>query len=102
MHMEARTSRYHEAYARWQRDPLVFWAEAALAIDWIDAPGQVFDPGAGVYGRWFVDGVVNTRWNGVNRHVMAGRGAQPAIIYDSPPANEKRTITYERLWTELQ
>src|SRR6478736_6248731 len=55
--MEARTSRYHEAYARWQRDPLGFWAEAALAIDWVQAPKQAFDPGAGVYGRWFVDGV---------------------------------------------
>jgi propionyl-CoA synthetase len=102
MHMEARTSRYHEAYARWQRDPLGFWAEAALAIDWIEAPKQVFDRGTGVYGRWFVDGVVNTCWNAVDRHVMAGRGAQPAIIHDSPLANEKRTITYERLWTELQ
>ena len=41
---------------------------------------QVFDPKAGVYGRWFVDGVCNTCWNAVDRHVMSGRGAQPAIV----------------------
>ena len=80
--MDARTSRYHEVYARWQRDPEGFWAEAAQAIDWIEPPKQVFDPDAGVYGRWFVDGVCNTCWNAVDRHVMRGRGEQPAIIYD--------------------
>ena len=31
--MDARTSRYHDVYARWQRDPEGFWAEAATAID---------------------------------------------------------------------
>ena len=27
--MDARSSRYHEVYAHWQRSPEVFWAEAA-------------------------------------------------------------------------
>ena len=31
--MDARSSRYHEVYARWQRDPEGFWAEAAADID---------------------------------------------------------------------
>jgi propionyl-CoA synthetase len=100
--MDARTSRYHEVYGRWQRDPAAFWAEAAQAIDWIEPPTRIFDPAAGVYGRWFVDGVCNTCWNAVDRHVLRGRGEQPAIIYDSPLAGEKRTITYHRLQTETQ
>ncbi len=100
--MEARTSRYHEVYARWQRDPEGFWAEAAREIDWIEPPKRVFDPSAGVYGRWFVGAVCNTCWNAIDRHVMSGRGAQPAIIYDSPLAGEKRVIAYDRLWTEVQ
>jgi propionyl-CoA synthetase len=100
--MDARTSRYHEVYARWQRDPQGFWAEAAQAIDWIEPAKQVFDPGAGVYGRWFVGGVCNTCWNAVDRHVMRGRGEQPAIIYDSPLAGQKRTLTYYRLQVETQ
>jgi propionyl-CoA synthetase len=100
--MDARTSRYPEVYARWQRDPQAFWAEAAQAIDWMETPKRVFDPDAGVYGRWFVDGVCNTCWNAVDRHVMSGRGEQVAIIYDSPLAGQKRTLTYHRLQVETQ
>ncbi|HEU4357870.1 MAG TPA: acetyl-coenzyme A synthetase N-terminal domain-containing protein, partial [Xanthobacteraceae bacterium] len=87
--MDARASRYHQVYARWQRDPQGFWGEAAADIDWIESPKQVFDPKAGVYGRWFTDGVCNTCWNAVDRHVLAGRGEQAAIIYDSPLAGQK-------------
>ena len=51
----------------------------------LDRAGQEgVRPSVGVYGRWFVGGVCNTCWNAVDRHVMAGRGQQPAIIYDSP------------------
>src|ERR1700689_2423294 len=100
--MDARSSRYHEVYARWQRDPQGFWGEAAAAIDWIEKPKTVFDPDAGVYGRWFVGGVCNTCFNAVDRHVDAGRGEQTAIIYDSPLAGQKRSITYHRLLTETQ
>ena len=82
--MDAKTSRYPEIYARWQRDPTGFWGEAAEAIDWIEKPKTVFDPNAGVYGRWFPDGVCNTCYNAVDRHVEAGRGTQAAIIYNSP------------------
>jgi hypothetical protein len=32
-----RSSRYHEAYARWRRDTEGFWGEAAQEIDWIDS-----------------------------------------------------------------
>ena len=100
--MEARSSRYHEIYARWQHDPLGFWGEAAADIDWLEKPKKVFDATAGIYGRWFVGGVCNTCFNTVDRHVNAGRGEQTAIIYDSPLAGAKRTLTYHRLLTETQ
>ena len=100
--MDARSSRYHEVYARWQRDPQGFWAEAAADIDWFEKPTATFDPKAGIYGRWFPGGVCNTCFNAVDRHVDAGRGDQAAIIYDSPLAGTKRTITYHRLLTETQ
>ena len=82
--MDTVTSRYHDVYDRWRRDPEGFWGEAAQDIDWIEPPRQVFDPNTGVYGRWFTDGVCNTCWNAVDRHVAAGRGEQAAIIYDCP------------------
>src|SRR5882757_295035 len=100
--MDAHRSRYHEIYAGWRHDPEGFWAEAAGAIDWIEPPKQVFDPDAGVYGRWFAGGVCNTCWNAVDRHVMQGRGEQAAIIYDSPLSGQKRTLTYYRLQVETQ
>src|SRR6185503_15109646 len=100
--MEAQRSRYHEVYARWQHDPEGFWGEAAQEIDWIEPATRVFDPDAGIYGRWFVGGVCNTCWNAVDRHVMLGRGEQPAIIYDSPLAGQKRTLTYRALQVETQ
>jgi propionyl-CoA synthetase len=100
--MDARTSRYFDAYARWQRDPEGFWAEAAQAIDWIEPAKKVFDPDAGPYGHWFVGAVCNTSWNALDRHVLAGRGEQAALIYDSPLAGQKRAFTYHRLLTETQ
>jgi propionyl-CoA synthetase len=100
--MDARSSRYHEIYARWQRDPQGFWAEAAADIDWFEKPRTAFDPKAGIYGRWFPGGVCNTCFNAVDRHVNAGRGEQAAIIYDSPLAGVTRTISYHRLMTETQ
>jgi propionyl-CoA synthetase len=100
--MDARTSRYHEVYARWQRDPQGFWGEAAQAIDWIEKPKKIFDKDAGIYGRWFSDGVVNTCWNALDRHVLAGRNNQAALIYDSPVTNTKQTFTYGRMLSEVQ
>ena len=53
-------SRYHDVYAAWQHDPEGFWAEAARGIDWYRPFDKVFDPGEGVYGRWFAGATCNT------------------------------------------
>ena len=100
--MDARSSRYHDVYAHWQRDPEDFWAEAAAELDWFEKPKAAFDPKAGIYGRWFPGGICNTCFNAVDRHVASGRGEQAALIYDSPLAGSKRTISYHRLLTETQ
>src|SRR5438874_5542319 len=94
-------TRYYEAYERARSDPEGFWAEAANDIDWYEPARKIFDPDAGIYGRWFVGAVCNTCFNAVDRHVAAGRGAQPAIIYDSPVTGTKRTISYSELLTEV-
>ncbi|MDO9708365.1 AMP-binding protein [Paracraurococcus lichenis] len=90
-------STYETAYAAWQRDPEGYWAEAAGRIDWDRAPERIFDPASGPYGRWFPDARLNTCHNAVDRHVAAGRGAQPAIIWDSPMTGRVETITYAAL-----
>jgi len=100
--MEARSSRYMQVYAHWQRDPQGFWGEAARAIDWYEPAKKVFDPDAGVYGRWFVGAVCNTCYNALDRHVANGRNDQPALIYDSPITDTKKIFTYGRLLSEVQ
>jgi propionyl-CoA synthetase len=88
---------YADVYAAWQADPERFWMEAAEAIDWVRKPSRaLFAEGAPIY-EWFSDGMVNTCWNAVDRHVAAGRGEQVAIIYDSPVTHTKHTITYAEL-----
>ncbi|GAB5446059.1 propionyl-CoA synthetase [Gymnodinialimonas sp.] len=92
---------YQETYAAAAADPEAFWLEAAKGIDWTVAPSQAFTGGSGVYGRWFEGAVGNTCFNAVDRHVAAGRGDQPAIIYDSPVTDTKRSWTYTELLDEV-
>jgi propionyl-CoA synthetase len=94
-------SRYPKVYAHWQRDPEAFWAQAAEAIDWIEKPKTVFDPKAGVYGRWFPDGTMNTCYNAVDRHADGARADQIAFAYDSPVTQTRRNITYKELQREV-
>ena len=91
------SSQYAATYAAWQGDPEGYWAAAAQRIDWDRAPGRIFDPASGPYGRWFPDARLNTCHNAVDRHVAAGRGAQPAIIWDSPMTGRIETLTYAAL-----
>lgn len=89
------TSRYHEVYQAWQRDPEAFWAKAAAEIDWVKPWDKVFDPSMGGYGQWFAGAECNTCYNCLDRHVERGRPGQPAIIYDSPITGAKAVFTYE-------
>ncbi|EAQ15059.1 propionyl-CoA synthetase [Maritimibacter alkaliphilus HTCC2654] len=90
-------STYQEVYAQWQSDPEGFWMNAAKAIDWDKTPSKaLFDLGNNLY-EWFSDGMVNTCYNAVDRHVEAGKGDQVAIIYDSPITGAKDKITFAEL-----
>jgi propionyl-CoA synthetase len=99
--MTATSSRYAEVYAAWRRDPEAYWANAATSIDWFRMWDRVFDPYAGQYGRWFPGAQCNTAYNCLDRHVAAGRGDQPALIYDSPVTGTKRTLTFAELTSEV-
>lgn len=88
---------YSDVYGAWQADPEKFWMEAAEQIHWTKKPSKaLFDDKAPIY-EWFADGLTNTCYNAVDRHVDAGRGEQTAIIYDSPITHTKRTISYVEL-----
>ena len=95
-------SRYAEVYGGWQQDPEGFWRAAAAAIDWVKAPERIFDPQAGVYGRWFPDAELNTCYNCLDRHVERGRAGQAAMVYDSPMAGRKQSFTYAEMLDEVK
>ncbi|WP_298816477.1 propionyl-CoA synthetase [uncultured Roseibium sp.] len=94
-------SRYKQTYADWSTNPESFWMNAARNIDWIKAPETAFDPEMGAYGRWFPDGVCNTCWNAVDRHVAAGHGDRLALVYDSPVTQTVKRFTFLELQAEI-
>ena len=94
-------SRYHEVYAAWKRDPEGFWAEAARAIDWYRPFDKVFDPGEGVYGRWFTGATCNTCHNALDRHVSGGRADQLALVHDSAMTGKVTRFTFAELQREV-
>ncbi|MEO0359364.1 MAG: AMP-binding protein, partial [Pseudomonadota bacterium] len=92
---------FQDIYQASLDDPETFWMGAAQAIDWDRAPSKaLFADNAPLY-EWFKDAQVNTCYNAVDRHVVAGRGDQAAIIYDSPVTDAQATITYRQLQDEV-
>ncbi|NND18959.1 MAG: propionyl-CoA synthetase [Silicimonas sp.] len=88
---------YRDIYQAWKDDPEGFWIEAAEAIDWDRKPTKALDSSKAPLYEWFPDGMVNTCWNAVDRHVANGRGRQTAILYDSPITGAKATVSYAEL-----
>jgi propionyl-CoA synthetase len=88
---------YARAYRRSLEDPHGFWGEAATAVDWISTPRRVLDDDTPPFYRWFPDGVLNTCYNALDRHVVGGRAEQAALVYDSPVTGTVRSYTYAEL-----
>ncbi|MFA7511238.1 MULTISPECIES: propionyl-CoA synthetase [Mycolicibacterium] len=78
-------------------DPVAFWGAAADAVTWTRPPGRILDDSNPPFYRWFPDAELNTCANALDRHVDAGRGDQPALVYDSAVTDTKRTYTYAEL-----
>jgi propionyl-CoA synthetase len=95
------TGAYAKAYRQSLQDPEAFWGEAATGIDWIRRPQRVLDAEHPPFYRWFPDAVLNTCYNALDRHVIAGRGEQAALVYDSPVTGSKRTYTYAELLDQV-
>ena len=93
--------RYAEAFRQSLDDPEGFWASAVQDIDWYREPTVVLDKSSPPFYRWFADGVLNTCFNAVDRHVRDGRGDQAALIYDSPVTSICRTYTYRELLDQV-
>jgi len=92
---------YAEEHRRSLDDPEGFWGEQARAVDWFTRPRTVLDPEAPPAGRWFPDGVLNTCYNALDRHVVRGLADEPALIFHSAYSGARRTYTYADLLQEV-
>jgi propionyl-CoA synthetase len=84
-------------YERSLKDPEAFWAEAAKELHWHRKWDKVLDDSGKPFYRWFAGGEINTCYNALDRHVEFGRGAQAALIYDSPVTQTVKSWTYGQL-----
>lgn len=94
------TKGYAFEYRQSLERPEDFWGAQAASIDWTGIARTIFDGASGPYGRWFADGECNACFNVVDRHVR-DRGTQAALIYDSPLAGTKRSISYAELLDDV-
>jgi propionyl-CoA synthetase len=92
---------YRETFARSIADPAGFWGEQAGLVDWIRKPTQVLDESHPPFYRWFPDATLNTCYNALDRHVVAGRAEQAALIYDSPVTGTSTSYTYAELLEQV-
>jgi len=92
------------------RDPDTYWALAARAIHWQRPWERVFEQSAERPWEfaYFKGGELNACENAVDRHVKAGQGARPALIWESDPANAegdsaaRRVLSFAELYERVQ
>jgi len=88
---------HHTVYTQASQDPQTFWATAAQEIVWSHPPETVLDESRAPLYRWFAGGQLNTCYNALDWHIEQGRGAQTALIYDSPVTHTKKSHSYREL-----
>ncbi|NYG56360.1 acetate--CoA ligase [Nocardioides perillae] len=92
---------YRETHDRSIRDPEGFWGEAAALVSWARKPRQVLDSSAAPFHRWFPGATLNTCYNALDRHVVAGHADRVALVHDSAYTGEVRELTYGRLLEDV-
>ena len=90
-------SDYQRAYEQSLTDPSGFWGDAAKLVKWDKAPKVVLDDSNIPLYRWFSDGMLNTCYNALDRHVIDGRADQPAVIHESAITGKSSTLTYAQM-----
>lgn len=92
---------YAQEYQRSLTDPEGFWLDKASLIPWEEAPTRALSQDENGVWRWFAGARLNSCHVALDQHVAAGRGDQPALIYDSPATGTKQTFTYAELTEQV-
>jgi acyl-coenzyme A synthetase/AMP-(fatty) acid ligase len=78
-----------------------FWRAEAQKINWFTFPETILSKDGDDLYRWYAGGKMNTSYLALDVHVEQGRGAQTALIYDSPVTGVKKQYTYSELLYEV-
>eukprot|EP00475_Leptophrys_vorax_P025155 TRINITY_DN35168_c0_g1_i1.p1 TRINITY_DN35168_c0_g1~~TRINITY_DN35168_c0_g1_i1.p1 ORF type:complete len:710 (+),score=149.56 TRINITY_DN35168_c0_g1_i1:38-2167(+) len=103
----------HSHLQRWVHEDSLknaedFWAHAADDIVWSKKWDQVLSAKSLdshdhlSWYTWFAGGELNTCYNALDRHVLAGHGDRVALIYDSPVLSPNRHVPFVRKITYLE
>jgi propionyl-CoA synthetase len=95
--VEIPMTNYQSAYAQSMADPNEFWGNAAKLVKWDKNPKVILDDSNPPLYRWFSDGMLNTCYNALDRHVIDGRADQPAVIHESAITGKSLTLTYAQM-----
>ncbi len=84
-------------------DPEWYWSAVVrdLGVRWMRQPSRVLDDSRGpAWPAWFPGGLLNLTDNCVDRHLEAGRGGHPALVWEGDDG-QSRTLSYRDLAREV-
>jgi len=77
--------------------PAQFWERQSDKISWFQSPKNILTKDDKGFYHWFEGGKLNTCYLALDQHVINGYGNQPALIFDSPVTDIKKSFTYKQL-----
>jgi len=91
-----------ELAAAARRDRTAFWLrQAHERLTWHRRPAESLDWSGAPVARWFADGTLNVAYNCLDRHVEAGHGERPALLWEGEPG-DSRVVTYAELTRDVK
>jgi propionyl-CoA synthetase len=85
---------YRDAYTQSIEHRDRYWREQAGLVDWVKKPQRILDDDNPPFYKWFPDATLNTCYNALDRHVVAGHAHRTALIYDSAVTGAKQEFSY--------
>ena len=96
---------YMTMHGKSLNDPNAFWTEMAKSfVTWFSDFDQNCVTGGSLMDgdvHWFMNGKLNVAYNCIDKHVMAGRGDQTAIIWEGDEPGTNKYISYLQLQQEV-
>jgi len=85
------------AYQLAAHDPLAFWENAALELQWFRRWDKVLDDSKAPFYKWFTNARCNIVHNALDRHIKTANKHRLALIWEGEPG-DTRKLTYFELY----